>query len=165
MKIGRKGFMLAEVVVISVVVITVLITLYIGLNSVVSAYDTRNRYYDIDCLYAAMGVNEVLLENYPNTIKTDVAIDLSNKGDANSFEKFYESAVGDVVNLYLTPYKKNVMLSIENFQNINATLVDYLNYLSGNLDFNEDYNYMIIVERIAPDDIDDCYYYALKLKY
>ena len=165
MKIGRKGFMLAEVVVISVVVITVLITLYIGLNSVVSAYDTRNRYYDIDCLYAAMEVNEVLLENYPNTIKTDVAIDLSNKGDANSFEKFYESAVGDVVNLYLTPYKKNVMLSIENFQNINATLVDYLNYLSGNLDFNEDYNYMIIVERIAPDDIDDCYYYALKLKY
>jgi len=33
------------------------------------------------------------------------------------------------------------------------------------LDFTDDYDYMIIVERRENNNIDDCYYYALKLKY
>lgn len=166
-KIGRKGFMLAEVVVISVVVATVLVTLYIGLNSIASAYDIRNRYYDVDCLYAAIEVNDVLLRNDPSTIQTVDAIDLSTNVDVNSFENFYEdeTAVNDIINLYLTPYDKNKMLSIKDFENINVTFEEYLDYLSGNLNFDDDYDYMIIVERMDNGDPDDCYYYALKLKY
>lgn len=168
-KIGRKGFMLAEVVIIAVVVATVLVTLYIGLNNVVSAYDTRNRYYDVDCLYAAIETNNVLLKNYPETIREtidrDTAINLSSTGDVNSFKDFYEGAVNDIINLYLTPYDKYEMLSIKNFENTNVTFDEYLDYLSGNLNFDADYNYMIIVERLDNKDSNDCYYYALKLKY
>ena len=51
MKLSRKGFMLAEVVVVSVVVATVLVTLFAGLNNISSAYRTRNIYYDIELLF------------------------------------------------------------------------------------------------------------------
>lgn len=163
MKLGRKGFMLGEVVVISVVVATVLVTLYTGLNNVVSAYETRNRYYDIDSLFIATEVNEVLLRKSPTTIQTNDVINLSTNVDVTSFINFYEDQVEDSINLYLTPYDKDKMLSIN--QSINSTFLEYLNYLSGNLDFGEDYDYMIIVERIENNNDDDCYYYALKLKY
>ena len=63
MKFGRKGFMLAEVVVVSVVLAAVLVTLFGGLNSISSAYDIRNHYYDIDCLYVAMEINDILIKN------------------------------------------------------------------------------------------------------
>ena len=85
--------------------------------------------------------------------------------DVNSFKDFYEGAVNDIINLYLTPYNKDKMLSIKNFENTNVTFDEYLDYLSGNLNFNADYNYMIIVERLDNKDSNDCYYYALKLKY
>ena len=50
--------------------------------------------------------------------------------------------------------------------NDKLTFSDYLDYLSESLDFSDgNYNYMIIVERIENNDKDDCYYYALKLKY
>ena len=53
-------------------------------------------------------------------------------------------------------------------KNLNSKLTfsEYLDYLSDNIDFSdENYNYMIIVERMENSDINDCYYYALKLKY
>lgn len=168
MKIGRKGFMLAEVIIVSVIIITVLVTLYIGLNNVASAYDTRNRYYDVDCLYAAIEVNNVLLKNYPDIIKTDTVIDLSHEGDINSFEEFYEAKIQDSINLYLSPYNKEKMyelIELEPDKYTKNSFNDYINYLNGNLNFDDDYDYMIIAERIDNNNMDDCYYYALKLKY
>lgn len=168
MKIGRKGFMLAEVIIVSVVIVTVLVTLYIGLNNVASAYDTRNRYYDVDCLYAAIEVNNVLLKNYPAIIKTDTVIDLSQEGDINSFEEFYEENIQDSINLYLSPYNKEKiyeLIELEPNKYTKNSFNDYINYLSGNLNFNDDYDYIIIAERLEDNDINDCYYYALKLKY
>lgn len=175
MKIGRKGFMLAEVIIVSVIMITVLVTLYIGLSNVASAYDTRNRYYDVDSLYAAIEVNNVLLKNYSDiineTIQNGVVRTLSDEVHDNgdvldviSFKQFYEAKVNDNINFYLTPYDKDKMQDLIVLNN-QSTFSDYINYLSGNLDFDEGYNYMIIVERIDNNNIDDCYYYALKLKY
>ena len=54
MKLNKKGFMLAEVVVSASVIAVILVTLYIGLNRMTSAYETRNRYYDIDAQQVAM---------------------------------------------------------------------------------------------------------------
>lgn len=178
MKIGRKGFMLAEVIIVSVIMITVLVTMYIGLNNVASAYDTRNRYYDVDCLYAAIEVNNVLLKNYSGiinqTIQNDEVRTLSDEVsdqdvlDVISFKQFYNTKVNDNINFYLTPYDKDKVLELINLdsnKSTKETFDDYLKYLSGNLDFNDGYDYMIIAERIDNNNIDDCYYYALKLKY
>ena len=64
--------------------------------------------------------------------------------------------------------KKNIEESMSTLKNLNSKLTfsEYLDYLSDNIDFSdENYNYMIIVERMENSDINDCYYYALKLKY
>lgn len=163
MKIGRKGFMLAEVVVVAVVVATVLVTLYAGLSNVSSAYDTRNRYYDVDSLYAAMDINDILIRNDSSLIKTDQALALSSDDSVVDFENFFKET-DDSISSYIAPYDKDIMLSLKTINN-KATFGDYLDYLSGNLNFDDDYDYMIIVERLENNDIDDCYYYALKLKY
>ena len=44
MKLNRKGFMMAEVVVVSAVIVTVLETLFTGINKVSTAYEKRNKY-------------------------------------------------------------------------------------------------------------------------
>lgn len=61
MKLNCKGFMLAEVVVVSVIICTVLVTLYTSLVRINNAYDTRNRYYDINTLYFTEEVNDILI--------------------------------------------------------------------------------------------------------
>ena len=56
--------MLAEVVVVSAVISTVLVTMYIAINRVSSAYETRNSYYDIDALFFAEEINDLIKENF-----------------------------------------------------------------------------------------------------
>ena len=56
------------------------------------------------------------------------------------------------------------MLTLKNL-NDNVTFDEYIDYLDGNINFSEDYDYIIIVERTNINDKDDCYYYALKLKF
>lgn len=164
MKIGRKGFMLAEVVVVSVVVVTVLVTLYVGLNNVSSAYEIRNRYYDVDSLYVAMEINDILInDNVVSSIsKASEVSDIDS--NIKTFSNFYLGNVGDSIYSYITPYDIEDMLSLKSYNN-NVTFSEYLDYLSSNLDFDSDYDYMIIVERRENSNVDDCYYYALKLKY
>lgn len=166
MKLGRKGFMLAEVVVVAVVIATVLVTLYTGLNNVSSAYETRNRYYDVDSLYVAMEVNDILIRNNYLGINGNDVIRLRTKSVVMNFEQFYYQIVGDNVISYFIPYNAEGLLTLKNgYAAKTQTFIDYLDYLSDNLNFEDDYDYIIIVERRQNNDIDDCYYYALKLKY
>lgn len=166
MKLGRKGFMLAEVVVVSVVIATVLVTIFAGLNNVSSAYEVRNTYYDVDSLYVAIEINDILTRN--NTIDSlitnnDIII-LSGNSDVNEFMNFYKSTGYDVSSTYFVPYNSEILIKLKS-QVSNQTFKDYINYLSGNIDFTDDYNYIIITQRENINDKDDCYYYALKLKY
>ena len=176
MKMGIKGFMLAEVVVVSVVIATVLVTLFTGLNNVSSAYKLRNRYYDLDSLYVAMEINDILLRDvdslkgYVNTAGSlyDWASGYNdfNVYNIQDFQEFYLKDTKDYIWTYITPYKKDKLLSIKSGDGkTDATFNEYLQYLSGNLDFSDNYDYIIIVERREDNNIDDCYYYALKLKY
>ena len=163
MKLNRKGFMLAEVVIVSIVIATVLVVLYAGLKNVSSAYETRNRYYDIDSLYSAMDINDILIKNNSSFINSNTAIELTNDNDINEFYEFYKNT-GYSIKSYLSPYNSMQMQSLKNL-NDNVTFYEYIDYLDGNINFNEDYDYIIIVERTNINDKDDCYYYALKLKF
>lgn len=173
MKLGRKGFMLAEVVVVAVVIATVLVTLYVGLNNMSSAYETRNKYYDVDSLYIAMEINDILIrENSINSFDKNNVTLLSDY--VSNFESFYENNIKYNITSYFVPYKSSedgttytLQKGIDKLKSmvVNSTFKDYIDYLSGNLIFDDDYDYIIIVERENINDEDDCYYYALKLKF
>lgn len=133
--------MLAEVVVVSVVVASVLVTMYISLNRISSAYETRNRYYDIDAEYYAIAANDYMIKNNTTNIEpklSNIYIGL-NYSSANAY--------------YVT--------QLDTFTSNKQTFTDYINYLKENIDPNTSYDYMIITELCKTQD--DCYYYTLKV--
>lgn len=160
MKFGRKGFMMAEVVVVSVVIAVVLITLFTGLNRVSSAYEKRDRYYDIDALYLAMMANDALIENgsINNLINDGTSTIIEANDDVNLLLNTYNN---DDVNLYFSLYEKGKIDKLKDLPN-KKTTKEFIDYLGTKFDFNDDYNYVIISEICK--NVDDCYYYALKVR-
>ena len=139
--------MLAEVVVVSAVISTVLVTMYIAINRVSSAYETRNNYYDIDALFFAEEINDLIKDKEPPT-----AIGLSLGDLSTAYKNLnYKEANG----YYITPSTLNN--NIEGKQ----TLKDFISYLKTKLSNDNNYNYIIISELCTTDD--DCHYYALKV--
>lgn len=147
-KLDKRGFMLAEVVVVAVVVATTLVALYTGLSRVSSAYEKRNKYYDIDALYYAMAVND----NYD---KIESITD-AYKSLGTDTKKTYISAEA-----YKIEYKDAALDSLKTSVS-NQTFKDYIEYLKGNTDFSDsNYTNFVITELCKTSD--DCYYYALKV--
>ncbi|MGM9881966.1 MAG: hypothetical protein ACI31S_03900 [Bacilli bacterium] len=191
-KLNKKGFMLAEVIVVSVVIVTVLVTLFTALNRLISAYDTRSTYYDIDAAYLAVEVNDMLVSNgYINEIiKNDNSgylLDLLDQKVGYDIEDNilaeYSNATNNYIRIYLYIFsdedsdEKNMDTLITNFPQVNTTVnttntfTNYINYLKEHIDFSEDYTYMIIVELVDKNSKDgstnyynDCKYYALKVR-
>lgn len=139
--------MLAEVVVVSAVISTVLVTMYIAINRVSSAYETRNNYYDIDALFFAEEINDLIKDKEPPTESKLLLGDLSTAYKSLN----YKEANG----YYITPSTLNN--NIEGKQ----TLKDFISYLKNKLSNDNNYNYIIISELCTTDD--DCHYYALKV--
>lgn len=159
MKLGRKGFMLVEVVVVSTVISTILVTMYTAITRVSNAYKTRDSYNNIDALYLAMTENDTLIrdKDLEQLIQNNTAIEISNDDLINMYMEN-----NTYVHLYFSPYNKDKILTIKEKSNIQTTK-NYIDYITDKLDFNDsNYNYLIISEICRTED--DCYYYALKQK-
>lgn len=141
--------MLAEVVVVSAVISTVLVTMYIAINRVSSAYETRNSYYDIDALFFAEEINDLIKDKGPQT-------DSNSKLLLGDLSTAYQSLGYKANGYYITPSTLNN--TIEGKQ----TLKDFMSYLKTKLSNDNNYKYIIVSELCTPDD--DCRYYALKVK-
>ena len=158
MRLNKKGFMMAEVVVVSVIICTALVTLYTGINRVSNAYKIRNKYYDINALYMAEKANLYLINtsNINKLITNNKSVKISDP-NLNNITNIYKSNNSDsTTNIYFSMYNKN------SINGINVTFKDFITYLDGHLDYNEEYNYIIISE--ICNDKDDCNYYGLKVR-
>ena len=60
---NNKGFMLAEVIIVSAIIVTVLVTMYSSLNKLYIKYDEVSRYYNIDAIYAGKTMSDYLIDN------------------------------------------------------------------------------------------------------
>lgn len=164
MKLNRKGFMLAEVVVSASVVAVVLVTMYIGINRMTAAYDKRNRYYDLDAQQVAMEVNDTIRNNGSDVTFDNSGIlpseQISSKySETKELFDLYENNLKYNNNVYIVKNKDgfNTMKSL----NINQSFKDYLDYFISKTNFDENYSYFIVVELKKNDDY---YYYTLKVK-
>lgn len=162
MKLNRKGFMLAEVVVSASVVAVVLVTMYIGINRMTAAYDKRNRYYDLDAQQVAMEVNDLLKRDSEQnnfTSLTDNYYSLEDIEVNYSKLKVVFNSLGENINTYYVKNEDgfNTMKSL----NINQSFKDYIDYFVSKTSFDEEYSYFIVVELKKNDDY---YYYTLKVK-
>lgn len=168
MKLNKKGFMLAEVVVSASVIAVILVTLYIGLNRMTSAYETRNRYYDIDAQQVAMEINDALNRN-GNPIFDIIGgeyIKLSEtneefESDAPALCELYKNELDITAdNVYIVRDDSTGLGKLKDEIN-NESFEAYLDYIINKIDFNENYSYFIVVELQKNNDY---YYYTLKVK-
>ena len=164
MKLNRKGFMLAEIVVSASVVAVVLVTMYIGINRMTAAYDKRNRYYDLDAQELAMVVNDTIRKNGSSVTFDNSGILLS--GQINSMY----SETKKLFDLYKNNLKYNNNVYIVKDKNgfnklkdsgINQSFKDYIDYFVSKTSFDEEYSYFVVVELEKGSDY---YYYTLKVK-
>lgn len=139
--------MLAEVVVVSAVISTVLVTMYIAINRVSSAYETRNSYYDIDALFFAEEINDLIKDKEPQT-------DSNSKLSLGDLYTAYQSLGYKANGYYITPSTLN--------NTIEGKQKDFMSYLKTKLSNDNNYTYIIVSELCTHDD--DCRYYALKVK-
>lgn len=137
--------MLAEVVVVSAVISTVLVTMYIAINRVSSAYETRNSYYDIDALFFAEEINELI----------------KGKEPTNTTALSFENLSIAYQNLDYTDANGYFIKSLNDNIEGKATLKDFISYLKSKLNNDNNYKYIIISELCKSDS--DCHYYALKV--
>lgn len=163
MRINRKGFMLAEVIIVSVIICVVLVSLFTGINRVTKAYDLRNRYYDVNALYMAEKANLYLIEdNSINTLISNNSPVKVENTNLNNVISYYKRDNTSTLNIYFTPYDQNKVDDLGKLTGTNQTYKDFIDYLSGHLEFNGEYTYMLISE--ICNSTDDCYYYGLGVK-
>ena len=149
---NSKGFMLAEVVITSTVVMTAMIGLYATFTKIYNAYNIRTTYYNIDGVYASKkvadylittdndnNINKLLLENEnKNYIKISTDIDDTINALANAYS---------VSGVYVVKFTSNAVDELKN-TNINETFKDYLGYLKKYYSFPQVYDdtFLVILE-------------------
>ena len=163
---NNRGFMLAEVVITSTVIITALVSLYTSFSKLYSQYNIRNSYFDIDGVYALNGMIDHLLDDGTiNTLFSSINGNSSTSiiisdGSCNSNNDNYCQELKEL-------YKINNLIAVkfngEAIDNINVknkTFEDYLKYIKRyyNMSKSDDYDYLFIVEYNCDNKNKNCKY-------
>ena len=134
---NNKGFMMAEVVVVSSIVLVTLVSFYASYNKIISLYNQRIDYYDVTTLYELAYIRNNI-NDYSGYSSKDVIIN-------ESYQQVYYLNYQDLDKLSVT----------------NQTFKDYLKYIKDAVDFETDY--ILVMERCINNDIDNCKYAYLEM--
>lgn len=169
-KNNNKGFMLIEVVIVTVVVVTIMTSLYIVFNRVYNAYDKKSTYTDVNSIYALKMIkdymidiesnNTFMLDNLVNSNTTFTSVECSTEN--TSFNSYCDSIYEEynVNEMYIV---KNNEASLNSLKNnvTNQTFKEYIEYLVNigvyKSDYFEDgakYSDLLIIETHSIDSGD-----------
>lgn len=154
----NKGFMLAEVVITSTVVMTAMISLYATFTKIYNTYNIRATYYNIDGVYASKKIADYLITtDSTNNINTLLSVNSNGYSkldtDSNGTLKALASAYS-IKNAYVVRCLSDCIDLLEN-EIINQTFKDYLEYLKKyyNVTSTDDGFSLIIVEYGSEDNL------------
>ena len=173
MRLNRKGFMMAEVVVVSAVVVITLTTLYASYNKIYSLYKARLNYNDTNTLYKLAYYRDCLIKD----------TDIGNSGVPNKLGYFMNSSYssgygyehikedkkyglnsGEDYDIFLIYHNNdNIDANTVNGVEINQTYRDYISYLANSAKLTET-DYVMIMERCSDSEKKDCKYAYLEVK-
>ena len=153
MSLNNRGFMMAELMITSVVIMISIVSLYTGFNKIYTNYKVRNSYDYSNLLYGTKLIKDFLIDqNKINLLiknnKDYINISLCNLnfecvGDESTYYNDIKR-IYDINNIYFLTYKMNNVKI-----NDNSFLSDYIDYLrkDSNMDKSDYRNgYRIIVE-------------------
>lgn len=150
---NNKGFMLAEVVIVSAVLITTLVSLYAGFAKVYKAYEERSSFFDTDSIYALKSIEDTLIDeglfnNIINEINTSnyVSYLAENLTDDSYINSYLKELLGNynIEYFYITKYDNASLTTIIESDANNIVFNDFLTYLQKNLNFDDNYNYIFV---------------------
>ncbi len=152
MKLNRKGFMMAEVIIVSAIVLTFLAGIFISYNKIYSAYMKRLTYADTITLYRLGFYRDYYHDMINEQIQSNAASTLLDEITGTSYqEKVYLLRNGN------TALADGVLGS-----SVNPTYTEYVKYLSGAVDLS-DTTYVMLIERCKASNLDDCKYAYLEV--
>ena len=170
---NNKGFMMAELVVVSAIVLTLLVTLFVSYNKIYSTYNTRISYYDNTTLYRLAYYRDILLENnllnsMMEKAKTENIVNIySNNEKAFTLPPAeYSDKIEDTVLLIYNGSNndKKINISLLDEYNLHQTFIDYVNFITSSIKLES--NYILLMERCNIKEnlnIDDCKYAYLEI--
>lgn len=133
MKLNKKGFMMAEVIVVSSIVLITLTSLYISYNKIYSTYKKRINYYDVSIIYDLDKIRRNTEIDEP-TNNTKIENDVISEPNTTVY----------AIPLPITD-NKITDLSQEN-TTFNTTFNEYLEYLKNSITVNN-CNYILVMEK------------------
>lgn len=133
---NNKGFMMAEVVVVSSIILVALVGLYASYNKIFSIYNQRVDYYDVPTLYE--------LGDYRNNNYLGSASHLSKLEDSSGKKIYFVNAS---------------KISELSSRVSNQTFKDYIEFLKGSL--NVDTTNILVMEKCISRD--NCKYAYLEV--
>ena len=164
---NRKGFMMAEVVVVSAIVMVTIVGLYQSYNKLYSTYSTRLKYHDAETLYRLGNYRDILIENGSlNTILSDMEKNgTKTKSITITNDESEAKYPGDTVFLISTTKDSSsangyILKNTTTINGISQTYQDYLSYLKKSTKYRS--NYIMVIES-CKDDLNDCYYAYLEI--
>lgn len=146
MRKKSQGFMLAEVIITSTVIVTGMILLFSSYNALLSKYKQRENYHNIDAFYATKEMINHLTKNNLNQfinqeLYTKESTFLIKEGQCLDNSTFCQSLVQlySIENMILTFYDKQNLLNLKTGQDLfgnplenkvkTETFKDYLDYV------------------------------------
>ena len=153
-RINNKGFMLAEIIIVSAILATALVGLFATFSKMFIEYEKRSVYESIDAIYFGRGIarSDNNLLTFFEEKNTNVYKEINST--SNEYTKKYK-----VVHSYVLKYNQEAIESlITNVTTLSEKYKEYLKYLKNNLDFNDgSCNYIIVTELSDNCDGDGCY--------
>lgn len=166
-KLGNLGFMLVEVIIVTVVVVSIMTSLYVVFNRVYKVYELKNKYANIDGIYALKLVSDDIVDNVKiNNLLNDTnsyrVIDNSYCKNMKYCSALYDGYKINKIYLVNMDYVKNdsndLYTSIKNDDtDVSETLKDYIDYFKKIYNYNSRYAYII---EITVDSNNKIYNYA-----
>lgn len=175
---NNKGFMMAEVIVVSAMVMTLLGTIYTSYNKLYNVYSSRITYYDAGIIYELAYYRDSLIEADANKNLNAALKDgtlnkePNNKGGCIKVSNYLASINANETVFLIKNKEKQLTDKIINncsslVTNINPTFQDYLNYLKESevLIYPKENksNYIMVMEKCNNTNKDDCKYGYLEI--
>lgn len=132
MKLNKKGFMMAEVIVVSSIVLITLTSLYMSYNKIYSTYKKRINYYDVSIIYDL------------DQIRRNTAID-----EPTNNPKIIIKDSESNTTVYAIPLTANKITETNLSQDnttFNTTFNEYLEYLKNSITVNN-CSYILVMEK------------------
>lgn len=139
-KSNNKGFMLLETLIVSTVILSTLIFLYVQFVNIKKNYEISFRYNTIPGLYMTKGVGEFLTENGYTSLKTNLSNNVNGYLDISSCSLVSGST--ELCNKLYTSIKATKVLFVNDDLNILKTYLSTTTYEKAI--FNEEFKRYIL---------------------